>query len=83
MPQIAWLLLGTGLGFVILGLVLILLGRSDENKYFTSLTERSDVRRYVEHRTIPEFISLKVGGRVSMAVGLVLMATGGAFWWWG
>jgi hypothetical protein len=83
MPQTEWLLAGTGLGFVILGLVLILIGRSDENKYFTSLTERSDVRRYIEGRTIPEFLSLKVGGRVSIAVGLVLMVTGGVFWLWG
>lgn len=83
MPQTEWLLAGTGLGFVILGLVLILIGRSDENEYFTSLTERSDVRRYIEGRTIPEFLSLKVGGRVSIAVGLVLMVTGGVFWLWG
>ncbi len=75
--------MGTGLGFVILGLALSLIGRSDENKYFTSLTERTDVRRYVEGRTIPEFISLKVGGRVSIAVGLVLMVIGGLFWLWG
>jgi hypothetical protein len=83
MPQTVWLLAGTGLGFVILGLVLILIGHSGENKYFTSLTERADVRRYIERRTIAEFISLKVGGRVSIAVGLVLMVTGGVFWLWG
>ena len=84
MPQVEWLIpMGIGIGFVILGVILVVIGRSDEGAYFTSLSTRPDMRRYVEQQSPPEFTSLKVGGGISIAVGLVLLVIGGVLWHWG
>ncbi len=82
MPQIDWFipLLILGLGFLILGVNLVIRGRQDEGYYFTSLAKRPDVRKYLERRSLPTFISLKVGGRVCIAIGLALLILSAALW---
>ena len=70
--------------FVIIGLALILGGRQEEKGYYDSLSGRNDVREFVSHE--PERAepgSLKVGGWISLAIGLVVMAIGGGFLLWG
>jgi hypothetical protein len=63
-----------GIALVVVGTVLFLIGRSDENGCFSVVSKLPEVRRYVERESLPEFTSLKVGGRISIAVGVVLPA---------
>jgi hypothetical protein len=75
--------MGMGGLFIILGLVTFAWGKGEERRYYDSLSTRSDVREYLEHwPQRPEPGALKIGGWISLAVGLVMLAIGGAFWLW-
>jgi len=79
-----FILMGMGGLFVVLGLVALLRGRSEEKGYYNSISTRADVREYLEHRpTRPEPGALKIGGWIAFAVGLLLLIMGGSFWLWG
>lgn len=82
MPQIQWFIpiLILGIGFIVLGIVLMVKASSDEGGYFTFLSTRPDMRKYIEHNSLLAFISLKVGGRISFAVGLGLLVLGLFLW---
>ena len=70
--------------FVLLGIILIALGKGEEKSYYDSLASRSDVREFMEHwPERPRVGSVKIGGWVSLAVGLVTIAISGALWIWG
>jgi hypothetical protein len=72
-----------GIGFIVLGIILLLKASRDESGYFTFLSTRPDVRKYLERNSLLSFISLKVGGRISLAVGLGLVALSILLWYWG
>ena len=77
------ILMGMGGLFIILGLVTFAWGKREERSYYDSLSTRSDVREYLEHwPKRPEPGALKIGGWISLAIGLVMLAMGGAFWLW-
>lgn len=76
-------LLILGVGFIGLGIYLVSRGKSDEGEYFVSLAVKPDVRKYLERRSLPAFISLKVGGRISIIVGIALLILGGVLWYLG
>ena len=79
-----FIMMGAGGLFVILGIILICWGKGEEKGYYNSLATRSDVREYLEHwPERPRVGAGKIGGWVSLAVGLVLAAVGGAWWFWG
>ncbi len=83
MPQHLILIVMGGL-FVILGLVALFWGRGEEKRYYDSLSTRTDVREYLEHQpSHPEPGALKIGGWIAIAVGLLILAMGGGFWFWG
>jgi len=66
--------------FVFLGIGALLWGRREEKGYYNSLSTRTDVREFVEHwPQRPGLGALKVGGRIAIAVGLVLLVLGGVF----
>ena len=70
--------------FVLLGIILIALGKGEEKSYYDYLASRSDVREFMEHwPERPRVGSVKIGGWVSLAVGLVTIAISGALWLWG
>ncbi len=85
MPQIRWYLptLVLGIGFVILGIVLMVKASRDEGGYFSFLSTRPDVRKYLERNSLLAFVSLKVGGWVSFAVGMGLVVLSAVLWYWG
>ncbi len=85
MPSSDYLIpMGMGGFFAILGIILILLGRHEERTYDESLANRPDAREFLEHwPERPRVGALKIGGWVALAVGLVLVVMGGAFWLWG
>jgi len=78
-----FIMLGVGGIFVILGIILILLGRGEAKGYYDSLANRPDAREFLEHwPQRPRVGAVKIGGWISLAVGLVLAAVGGAWWFW-
>lgn len=85
MRYVEWFiaLLILGVGFIILGTILIVRGKGDEGWYFGSLSTRPDVRKYLERKSLPAFISLKVGGRISVIVGVALLILSGVLWYLG
>ncbi len=79
-----FIVMGVGGVFILLGLVAIIFGGSEEKSYYDSLSTRPDVREYLEHLPQrPEPGALKIGGWIAMAIGLLMVAMGGAFWLWG
>jgi len=82
--QDCFILMGMGGLFILLGLAAIAWGKREEKGYYDSLSSRTDVREYLEHQPQhPEPGALKIGGWIAIAVGLVMVAMGGAFWLWG
>ncbi len=73
-----------GGAFVVVGGLLYLWGRREEARYYNKLYTRPDVREFLERfPKHPEPIALKIGGRIALAVGVVMLALGGATWRWG
>lgn len=85
MPQHDWLvLIGIGSLFILLGLAVIIWGRIEEKSYYDSMSSRPDTREFLERwPPRPQFGALKIGGRIAIAIGVVMIAMGGAFWLWG
>jgi len=72
-----------GGSFILLGLISIFWGRAEEKSYYDSLYSRRDVREYLEHwPQRPEPKALKLGGWIFIILGVVMLALGGAFWFW-
>jgi len=85
MLQADWfILMVVGGLFLLLGLVAIMRGRGEEKSYYNAISSRPDVREYLEHEPErPEPGALKIGGWIAIAIGVVMIAMGGAFWFWG
>ncbi len=78
------ILIGMGVLFIFLGIAAIFWGRGEEKSYYNSLSSRPDAREFLEHLPLrPEPGALKIGGWIAMAVGLLMVVMGGAFWLWG
>jgi len=85
MPQHdCFVLMGMGGLFILLGLGAIIWGRREERSYYDSLSTRTDVREFLEHLPEhPQFGALKIGGWIAIAIGVLMIAMGGAFFLWG
>ena len=85
MPQDDWIVLMVMGGlFILLGLAAIIWGRSEEKNYYNSLSTRTDTREFLEHwPPRPQHGALKIGGRIAVAVGVLMVIIGGAFGLWG
>jgi multisubunit Na+/H+ antiporter MnhB subunit len=85
MEQTEWLIaLGLGALFLLLGIALVFGGRKEEKSYYDGIVGHEDVREFMVHdpeRAEPG--ALKVGGWISLAAGLVMMAISGAMLIWG
>ena len=79
-----FILMGMGGLFILLGLAAIIWGRGEEKGYYDSLFTRNDVRESLERSPErPEPGSLKIGGLIAIAIGLLMLAIGGSLWLWG
>ena len=79
-----FVLIGMGGLFILLGLGAIIWGKSEEKSYYDSLSaRRADTREFLEHwPPRPQFGALKIGGWIAIAIGVVMIVMGGAFWLW-
>lgn len=75
-----FILMGMGGFFILLGLATIIWGKHEEKSYHDFLSTRADVREYLEP---PRLLSLKIGGWLAIAIGLLMLGMGGGFWLWG
>ena len=82
MPQHACIvLMGMGGLFILLGLGAIIWGKSEEKGYYTSLSDRSDIREFLEHwPQRPQLGALGIGGLIALVIGVLMLVAGGIFW---
>ncbi len=67
--------------FVVLGILSIIWGYHEEGNYYEAISARFDVREFLERwPPHPQPGALKVGGWITIAVGLVLLGLG-IYWW--
>jgi hypothetical protein len=67
-------MIGIGGIFIILGFIGVLWGRREEGTYYSSVSERVDVREYLDRSPgRPEPNSLRTGGKICFAVGIVVL----------
>lgn len=77
------ILMGMGGLFILLGLATIFWGKREEKGYYDAISTRHDAREFLEHQPEhPEPGALKIGGRIALIIGLLMVTTGGAFWLW-
>jgi hypothetical protein len=70
--------------FVLLGIVGFLWGRKEEGSYYGAVSERIDVREFLDHLPgRPEPGSLRIGGLIAIIVGIVLLLIVLGFHLWG
>ena len=71
------IIMGTGGLFVLIGLAMFIWGKVEKGGYYDSLTTHTDVSEDLES---PEPASLKIGGWIAIAIGLLMLIIGGIFW---
>ena len=70
--------------FILLGLVSFFWGKSEEKRYFETISSRQDTREFLEGwPRRPQFGSLQTGGWIAITIGIIMLIVGGAFSIWG
>jgi hypothetical protein len=83
MPSLEWfLLMGMGVIFVVAGIIFLVNGNRGAEMYYQSYADSPDVRKFMERSPRPKYESLKIGGRVAIVLGIIMLAIGGAIWFW-
>lgn len=82
LAQDYFMMMGAGGFFIILGLVLIIWGKREAKSYFDYLATRAgDTREFMDHwPQRPQPGALKIGGWITIAIGVVVLIIGGIFW---
>jgi hypothetical protein len=66
----------------IFGIVLLLWGKKEEQRYYDNLATRFDLREFFSRwPPRPEPGALKTGGWIAMIVGIVTAGVGYLLWW--
>ena len=81
MPHLDYYIpMGIGGLFIIVGVATMFWARRGEKKYYDSLSAKSDVKGHLEHWSErPGHGAFKMGSLVSIIIGSILLALGGAF----
>ena len=75
-----WIVVIIGLAFMLLGVGALVWWRFETRRYYEALTNRQDVREFLERSPIrPEPEALQIGGIMLLAVGALMLALG-IFW---
>jgi hypothetical protein len=70
--------------FLILGIIFFLIGRRESDAYYTNVSMKVDVREFMDHLPWrPEPDALRIGGKIAIAVGIVILLVAVAFHFWG
>lgn len=78
-----WIMLIIGAVFTALGVGILLWGRREEKEICQAMSDRTDVRKYLEYKSeSSQSWSFRVGGIITLVIGLALLIMGGAFWLW-
>ena len=73
-----------GAVFLIVGIIVIVIGIKEEKDYCSAISNKADVRKYLEHRSDRiQAWGFKVGGITADIIGVVLMIMGIIFRPWG
>jgi hypothetical protein len=83
MSQVSYqVILGMGGFFVLLGIIFILWNKREKNKYYNSiLLTRRDIKETITHEHERFWLQAwKIGGRISLIVGIVLLIIGVILW---
>ena len=75
------ILIGVGGLFLVIGILMYIWGKREEESYYRELSKRpGDTREFMEHwPPRPQPGALKIGGVIAIALGVVLLVTGGIF----
>jgi hypothetical protein len=70
--------------FVLLGIIGFIWGKKEEGSYYGSVSTRIDVREFLDHSPgRPEPNALRIGGKICIAVGCVILLVSLGFYLWG
>jgi nitrogen fixation-related uncharacterized protein len=73
-----------GVVFLVLGILGFFWGRKEEISWYGTVSKRVDVREFVDHSPgRPEPNALRVGGKICIAIGIVLLLISLGFYLWG
>ena len=76
-----FIVMGLGGLFILLGIGSLFWGRNERKGYYKAIAGRHDVREYMQQSPeVPEPVGLKIGGFITIIVGLVMLVMGFAFW---
>jgi hypothetical protein len=67
--------------FIVLGILGFIWSKVEESSWFNTITERIDVREFLDRSQ--ESNALRIGGRICIAVGIVLLLVTTGFFIWG
>jgi CHASE3 domain sensor protein len=74
------IVMGLGGLFILLGVGSFFWGSREATDYYKNISSHTDVREYIEHTPErPEPGGLKIGGILSIVVGLLILILGAAF----
>ena len=80
----SFIIMVMGGAFLVAGIAMLFWGRRSEKNYYNSLSNRPDLREFLERSPEhPEHSSIKIGGWVGIIVGLVMLGIGGGLRYWG
>jgi hypothetical protein len=70
--------------FIILGIIGVIWGKIEEGSWYSSVSTRIDVREFLDRAPgRPEPGALKIGGRICLAIGIIILLVGLGFKLWG
>jgi uncharacterized membrane protein YidH (DUF202 family) len=73
----AWITISIGVVFMALGAGTLIWWHKEIERYYESLTNRMDVREFIERTPLrPEPDALKIGGLILIVVGTVIFVLG-------
>jgi hypothetical protein len=77
-----WVLAILGAVFIVLGVIGFLWGRHEQKIVDEALTSRVDVREFISHwPDSPQPGALKIGGAISVALGILMLVIGLILWY--
>ena len=73
--------LGMGAFFILLGVAFILWNKKERKIYYNTTLTRKDVKEFITHEPERPWLNAwRIGGRISLIIGIMLVVAGGALW---